>query len=224
MKKLSKDGSKHVTDEFFNTWIMIFGAVLSIIGAAFLIYFSLKEEKLWHLLAFAIYGGTLVNLFICSALHHGVDGSEKTEHLLRQLDYYAVFILIAGSFTPFCLIVLRNDLGFLILALVWAFAIIGIGLKAFIPKISKWIILSFYLGMGWLGVFLASPLYEKLSNGVFLILLGGIFFTVGAVIYYKEYPNPIPGKFGFHEIWHLHVLAGTACHFFVSYLYLLPYP
>lgn len=220
--KLSKDGSRHVTDEFYNTLIMIVGAILAVIGVSFLLFFSAKAHKPWHFFSFLIYGLGLINIFIMSALHHGINASERTEHILRQLDYFSVFLMIGGSFTPFCLIAMRNRLGLTVLAVVWVLAIAGIILKALIPDISKWIILPLYLGMGWMGALIALPLYQMISAAAGLILLGGYFYTAGSLVYFAEAPNPLPGRFGFHEIWHLHVLAGAASHFFVLYWYFLP--
>jgi len=223
-RPLSKDGSIHVTDEFYNTLFASVGAVLSTVGVFILISLSLSAHKIWHILSFSIYGAALLNLFVCSSLHHGVNGSEKTEHRLRQLDYFAIFLMIAGTFTPFCMIVLRTPLGLSVLGLVWLLAIVGILLKALNPTISKWVLASFFLGMGWLGAVIAWPLYQHISGGTgLLLMMGGVFYTLGAVIYYRESPNPIPGKFGFHEIWHLFVLAGASCHFLLMYYYLLPF-
>ena len=221
---LSKDGSVYVTDEFYNTLIAAIGAILSLVGIVLLLTSSLQNGKPRHIVAFLVYGATLLNLFVASALHHGINGSKQTEHLLRQLDYYAIFFMIAGTFTPFCLIVLRNSLGYSVLGLVWLLAIVGVVLKAKFPGLPKWVLAIFYLGMGWLGLLVAWPIYQRIPHGVILLILGGLFFSIGAIIYYLERPNPIPGRFGFHEIWHLFVLAGSGSHFALMYFYILPLP
>jgi len=221
---LSKDGSIHVTDEFYNTLISSLGAFLSFVGVLLLIYFSIQAHKPWHIVAFSIYGIALLKLFVFSALHHGVDGSEKTEHLLRQFDYYAIFLMIAGTMTPFCLILLKNPLGWSVLGLIWFLAIVGILLKMFFPALPKWLSTALYMGMGWLGLLIIHPLYLHIPQGLIFLILGGLLFTVGAIFFYLEKPNPFPGKFGFHEIWHLFVLGGAASHFCVMYFYLLPLP
>ena len=197
------------------------GALLALIGTAFLIHKAWLTHDPFHLWAFSIYGLSAITLFTCSALHHGIDGPPKTEHLLRQLDYFAIFFMIAGTFTPFCLILLRNPLGWTVLGLVWALTILGIALKAAYPNIPRWIMLSLYLGMGWLGALLAKPIYESVhESGLFFLVLGGLLFSVGGIIYGTEKPNPVPGRFGFHEIWHCFVLAGAAAHFWLIYRYL----
>jgi len=218
---LSKDGSVHVTDEFWNTAISAFGALLSLIGIAFLITRADSTKSSLIVLAFAIYGFGLVNMFVSSALHHGVNGSAKTNHRLKQYDYYAISLMIAGTFTPLCIVLLNSTFGWTVLALMWAFAALGIALKAIFPNVPRWLTTALFIAMGWMGLIILKPLYHALHwDGFSLLLLGGLFYTVGGLIYVLEKPNPIPGKFGFHEIWHCFVLAGAASHFFVMGLYL----
>lgn len=223
-KALSKDGSSRVTDEFYNTWIAALGAVLSLIGAVVIISMAVIGHKPWHVLSFSIYGLTLMSVFVTSALHHGVDGSKETNRLLNQLDYYAISLMIAGTFTPFCLIALRNTLGCSVLGLVWLLAILGIVLKLKYPHLPKRISTGLFILMGWLGLTIAYPLYQKTPWGLGMMVVGGLFFTIGAVVFTLERPNPVPGRFGFHEIWHLFVLAGAGSHFFAVSFCLLPLP
>lgn len=218
---LSKDGSIHVTDEVCNTVISALGALLSIIGSVFLVVRAQLDGNFWQMIAFLVYGFGLVCTFVFSALHHGVNGSPQTNHLLRQFDYFAIYIMIAGTFTPFCLVLLRNPLGWTVLGIVWGLAIMGIILKAFVPHVPKWVSLFMYIGMGWLSVVIINPLYQAVHwEGIFVLFLGGFFFTVGGLIYGLEKPNPFPGKFGFHEIWHCLVLCGAASHFYLMARYL----
>jgi hemolysin III len=224
IRKLSKDGSTRATDEFYNTLISLTGAGLALIGSIRLVWMAVAADKPWHIWSFSIYGVSLVCLFIASALHHGVDGSEKLNLRFRQIDYYAIFTMIAGTFTPFCLILFRNRLGYSVLGLVWFLAIFGIFLKAVFPHLPKWISTSLYLLMGWLAVVLVKAVYQAVPWGFVGLAVGGFFFSVGAVIFSIEKPNPVPGRFGFHEIWHLFVLAGAACHFAVIYFCLSPLP
>lgn len=219
---LSKDGSVHVTDEVYNTLISGLGALLAMAGIFLLVSEALISRSGADVFGFSIYGFGLISTFVSSALHHGVNGSPRVNHLLRQLDHFAIFLMIAGTFTPFCLILLQNSLGRTMLGLIWTLALLGIGVKAAVPSAPRWFTTSLYVGMGWLGVMLVKPVYQAIHwQGVSLLLLGGIFFTAGAAIYVLEKPNPFPGKFGFHEIWHGFVLAGAASHFFVIYFYLL---
>lgn len=222
MEALSKDDSTRVTDEFYNTWISALGAVLSLIGAVVIISIAAIDHKPWHVLSFSIYGVSMMSVFVTSALHHGVDGSEETNQLLHQLDYFAISLMIAGTFTPFCLIALRNTLGCSVLGLVWLLAILGIVLKLKFPDLPKRISTGLFIVMGWLGLAIAYPIYQKTPGGLGMMIVGGLFFTIGAVIFTLERPNPVPGRFGFHEIWHLFVLAGAGSHFFAVSFYLLP--
>lgn len=225
VRRLSKDGSVHVTDEVFNTLSASIGALLSVIGVGLLLYQAWTQDKMGHFWGLAVYGFGLVNLFLLSALHHGVNASPKTEHHLRQLDYFAIFIMIAGTMTPFCLIVLKKvTIGWVVFALLWILAVFGIAIKAVFPHVPRWLTTALYVGMGWLGALIFPAVCKLLPEGaVWLLVAGGLFYTVGAVLYYLEKPNPIPGRFGFHEIWHLCVLAGAGSHFFMMYFYLLPY-
>ncbi len=223
-KQLSKDGSIHVTDEFYNTLISGLGALFATLSVILLISQARYLHGPRHIIGFFIYGMTLITMFTTSALHHGVNGSDRTNHLLRQFDYFAIFVMIAGTFTPFCLILLQNSFGWSFLGIIWTLAVLGIGLKALFPHIPKWITLSIYIAMGWMGALLSKPVYLAISwKGLAWIFLGGVFFTVGGLIYGLEKPNPVPGRFGFHEIWHLFVFAGAASHFAVMYFFLLPY-
>lgn len=224
LRERSKDGSIHVTDEFYNTLISATAALFSLVGVIYLIYQSSSADKFWHVVSFSAYGFGILSVFISSALHHGVNSTEKVEHFLRQLDYFAISIMIAGTFTPFCLILLRESIGWKVFYTIWALAILGIVIYAFFPKVPKWITTGLFLLMGWLGVMIAQPVYIILHwEGVSWLVYGGIVYTVGALIYFFEKPNPFPGRFGFHEIWHLFVVGGAACHFYPMLVYLLPY-
>lgn len=223
-RALSKDGSVHVTDEVCNAWISGVGAVLSLIGTSFLLYPVILEGAWWHVVAFSIYCFGVLSVFVTSTLHHGFDGSAATDRFFRLVDYLAIYFKIAGTFAPFCLIVLKGAVGFTCLAVVWFVAFLGMMLKLFNPRLPRWVDMGFYIGMGWMGLFIVYPLFQVLPiNAILLLILGGVFFSGGSFIYYFEKPNPWPGRFGFHEIWHCHVLAGSICHFTLMYFYILPF-
>lgn len=223
LRTVSKDGSLHVTDERINTLVSGCGAGLSFIAVGYLVMASVIPYKPWHLLGFTIYGFTLINLFSISALHHGIDASPKLEYMFRQFDYFSIFLFIAGSFTPVCLVLVRHGTGFAILAMVWLSAIGGIALKALYPDIPKWVTNAMYVGMGWMGALYILPVFHKVGwEGILVFFIGGVLYTGGSFIYYFEKPNPVPGKFGFHEIWHFCVLAAAASHYFFMYFFILP--
>lgn len=215
---LSKDGSVHVTDEIYNTLISSLGAVLTLVGVAHLLWRSYLIGSAIHVLSFLVYGIGVLSVFVTSALHHGVNGSPRTNWILRQLDYFAIFLMIAGTFTPFCLLLVRSTLSVHVLELVWTLAAVAIASKAIYPALPKWVTLAAALGMGWLAVVLIKPVYAAIHlEGVVALAAGGLFFTGGGLIFGLEKPNPFPGKFGFHEIWHCCVLAGAASHFSIMY-------
>jgi len=216
---LSKDGSVHVTDEVYNTRISSLGATLALFGTLHLLWRSYAIGSSLHAFSFFIYGLGVLSVFVTSALHHGVDGSPRTNYVLRQLDYFAIFVMIAGTFTPFCLLLVKTTLGMQVLQLVWALAVVGIASKAIYPALPKWVTLALALGMGWLALALIEPVYAVIKlPGEIALGTGGLFFTVGGLIFGLEKPNPFPGRFGFHEIWHCCVLAGAASHFSIMYM------
>lgn len=216
---LSKDGSIHVTDEVYNTRIAALGAVLTFFGVGHLLWRSYAIGSQPHLLSFLVYGIGVLSVFVTSALHHGVDGSPRTNHLLRQLDYCAIFLMIAGTFTPFCVLVVKGTLGSRTLTLIWALAVLGIASKALYPQLPRWATVVITIGMGWLGLLIAEPVYRAIHlPGLVGMVVGGLVFTGGGLIFGLEKPNPVPGRFGFHEIWHCCVVVGAACHFAVMYL------
>jgi hemolysin III len=199
-------------------------SIFSLLGTVLLIVYSSTAAKPWHIVSFSIYGFSLVSLFLASTLHHGVTSSPRVEGLLRAVDYFAIYVLIAGTYTPICLVVLRGPLGWSVFGVCWAVGLAGIGLKAAIPSLPKWISLTLYSTMGWLGAAIALPVYRAVSlAGIGLILAGGVFYTVGAVIFSVEKPNPVPGRFGFHEIWHIFVILGALSHYAFMYAYVLPF-
>ncbi len=224
LPQFSKDGSIHVTDEVINTVTHMTGSIFSLLGMVLLIVFSAVEGKPWHIVSFSIYGLSLMLLFLASSFHHGLKLSQKANEIFRQFDYFAIFILIAGTYTPLCLVINRSPWGWSILGVVWTLAAIGITIKAVFPKIPGWVSHTLYISMGWVGAVLIVRSISLIGSiGFVLILSGGIVYTIGAGVYYFEKPNPVPGKFGFHEIWHLFVLTGAALHFIFMYFVVLPF-
>lgn len=219
----SKDGSIHVTDEVINTVTHLAGAIFSLLGTVLLIVFSATDGKVWHVVSFSIYGFSLITLFTASSLHHGLELKPKFNELFRLFDYLAIYLLIAGTYTPLCLVVQRNAWGWSLFGVVWALTALGITIKAVFPRLPRWVSHTFYICIGWVGAVLIVKSFGIIGmEGFLMILGGGILYTAGAVIYYLEKPNPVPGKFGFHEIWHLFVLAGAAMHYLFMYIVVMP--
>ena len=175
-----------------------------------------------NLLAMAIFMGSMILLYGASATYHSVDLTGRSLRIFRKLDHLMIFVLIAGSYTPVCLIVLGGKLGYTLLALVWGIAAVGMLIKAFWITCPKWFSSIIYISMGWVCVLVFGPLLNTLSTPAFLWLLaGGIIYTVGGVIYALKLPifNSKHKSFGSHEVFHLFVMGGSICHFIFMYLY-----
>ena len=175
-----------------------------------------------NFLAMAIFMGSMILLYGASATYHSVDLTGKSLRVFRKLDHMMIFVLIAGSYTPVCLIVLGGKLGYTLLALVWGIAAVGMIVKACWITCPKWFSSVIYIAMGWVCVLVFGPLLKALSTPAFLWLLaGGIIYTVGGVIYALKLPifNAKHKFFGSHEVFHLFVMGGSVCHFIFMYLY-----
>lgn len=175
-----------------------------------------------NLLAMAIFMGSMILLYGASATYHSVDLTGRSLRIFRKLDHMMIFVLIAGSYTPVCLIVLGGKLGYTLLALVWGIAAVGMLVKACWITCPKWFSSIIYIAMGWVCVLVFGPLLNTLSTPAFLWLLaGGIIYTVGGVIYALKLPifNSKHKFFGSHEVFHLFVMGGSICHFIFMYLY-----
>jgi hemolysin III len=163
--------------------------------------------------AFSVYGATLVLLYAASGLYHSLPLSERPLRALRTLDHIAIYFLIAGTYTPIALITLNNRLGWLLLGAVWLIALAGVPFKLFFLDAPVWISTGTYLVMGYLALIAVVPLAHAVSwSGLLWLISGGMAYTIGAVIYSCRRPDPLPW-FGHHEIWHILVLIGSACHF-----------
>jgi hemolysin III len=168
----------------------------------------------WQLAAFAVYGTTLIVLYGASTLYHLLPVSDRPLRALRTLDHIAIYFLIAGTYTPIALITLHSPLGWALLAAVWLIAVAGIPFKLFYLDAPVWVSTATYLAMGYLALVAVVPLARAVSiTGLLWLVAGGLAYTIGAVIYTQQRPDPFPGRFGHHEIWHLLVLTGSACHF-----------
>ena len=167
-----------------------------------------------ELVAFGVYGATLILLFGASTLYHTLTVPDRPGRALRTLDHIAIYFLIAGTYTPVALVTLRGPLGWTLLAAVWLIAIAGIPFKLFFLDAPVWLSTGTYLAMGYLALVAVVPIARAVSfRGLAWLIAGGLAYTVGAVVYARQRPDPFPGRFGHHEIWHLLVLAGSGCHF-----------
>ncbi len=170
-----------------------------------------------------IYGGTLVLLFSASATYHMLQASPRVLGVFRQLDHAAIYLLIAGTYTPFCYNMFTGFWQWGLLAIVWSLALLGASLKIFFMKVPRWVSTGMYLLLGWLVVIAIQEMLLKLPTGALAWLAaGGVLYTLGAVIYAAKLLNFVPGKFGFHEVWHIFVILGAAAHFVAVAVYVAP--
>jgi hemolysin III len=161
-----------------------------------------------------VYGVSLMALYAASSVYHLVRGGEALDRLLRRFDHCAIFLLIAGSYTPMLYAALEGAQRTVYLGIVWAIALGGIVMRIAWLGAPRWLYTAMYLGMGWIGVLEAGTFRRALPSDVIaLVVAGGLTYTAGAIIYALKRPNLIPGRFGFHELWHLFVLGASVCHF-----------
>lgn len=216
IKEHVKDPGSAIT-HFIGMLMAVFAAVPLIIKAA-------HEPERIYLVSIIIYAASLILLYAASTTYHTVDRSEKINTILKKIDHMMISVLIAGSYTPICLLVLKGKLGFTLLAIVWGIAIIGILIKAFWVYCPKWVSSVLYIGMGWTCVLAFTQILNSMSSAAFgWLLAGGIIYTIGGVIYALKLPifNLKHKDFGSHEIFHLFVMGGSACHFVVMYAFVL---
>ena len=204
-----KDPGSAIT-HFIGMLLAIFAAVPLLIKAA-------REPDHIYLISLTIYALSLILLYAASTTYHTFDLSEKANTILKKIDHMMIFILIAGSYTPICLITLKGRTGVILLSLVWGIALVGIILKAFWVFCPKWVSSILYIGMGWTCVLAFTQILNALSPAAFgWLLAGGIIYALKLPIFNNRHKN-----FGSHEIFHLFVMGGSMCHFIVMYAFVL---
>ena len=198
------------------------GMLMAMFAATPLILRAMRAPDTVHVISLSIFIVSMILLYAASTTYHTFDLSERTNKILKKLDHCMIFVLIAGSYTPICLIVLHGRTGLMLLALVWSIAILGIIFKLCWVTCPKWVSSVLYIAMGWVCVFVFGPLWNTLPHSAFLWLLaGGIIYTIGGVIYALKLPlfNSRHTFFGSHEIFHLFGMGGSLCHFIFMYHY-----
>jgi hemolysin III len=190
------------------------GAVLSVAALISLLYVAINNRDVWQIVSFSIFGASMILLYSASATYHLVNASEKVVKILQKIDHSMIFVLIAGTYTPICLTLLRGSLGYRLLTLIWSCAAAGIVMKMFFFNIPRLLYTGIYLIMGWIAVFVIVPLYRAGGSLPLLWLLaGGLMYTAGGVIYALKKPDILPGWLGFHEIFHIFVILGSTAHY-----------
>ncbi|MBN2478831.1 MAG: hemolysin III family protein [Parachlamydiales bacterium] len=207
-----------IKEEIFNSITHGLGVLLSIFALIFLVFQAVRYGTTRHVVSSAIFGSALIFMYLNSTLYHAIY-HETTKKIFRRLDHISIYLLIAGTYMPIALLVLKGPFGWTMFGLEWGLCLIGVIFKAvFGPKLS---ILSaiFYLFMGWAAVIAIKPLLQALSlQGIVFLFLGGLFYTLGIIFFALDKKVPY-----FHTIWHVFVLLGSFSHFLLVLLYVLPY-
>ena len=204
-----------------NGFTHFLAAVAAVIGSGILIYIG--RDSLIKIVALGVYGASLILLFATSATYHWVEAGPKTIANLRKLDHAAIFLLIAGTYTPICAIMFTGFWRWGILAIVWSLAVIGIIVKMFMMSAPRWLTAGIYVVMGWLSLLSIKEVLRALPAGALIGLgLGGVIYTLGAVVYVTKKLDFLPGRFGFHAVWHIFVILGALAHFISIAVYIAP--
>ena len=196
--------------------------MLTMIAAVPLLIKATMSHDRMHVMAMLIFIASMILLYGASTMYHAVNLTGKALKVFKKIDHMMIFVLIAGSYTPVCMLVLNREIGYPLLALVWTTAIVGMLMKMFWVTCPKWVSSVIYIAMGWECVLVFRPLLETLPTGAFLwLLVGGIIYTIGGVLYALKIPvlDRIHKYFGLHEIFHLFVMGGSFCHFMFMFLY-----
>ena len=199
------------------------GAMLSIAGLSLLIVFAALHGTAIHVVSFTIFGATMLLLYLASTLYHFICATnERAKRVFQIFDHIAIYLLIAGTYTPVALIVLPTGWGWTIFGLVWFIALLGTIIKATSMRVPAWVSLVLYLVMGWLIVIAFVPLTQTLEQGaLWWLTLGGIFYTVGSVFFALDKMVPRSKWFGMHEVFHVFVMLGSFAHFWMMIRYVV---
>lgn len=197
------------------------GVLLSLVALIFLVQKSIHLNNGIYIVASLIFGVSLILLYSASTIYHSI----KKPHLsglLKKIDHMMIFVLIAGTYTPICIISLNGAIGYTILLIIWTCAMLGIIFKMFWVNAPRWICSTIYVAMGWLIIIAVFPLSKALSAYALLwLIFGGTIYTLGAVIYATKWPKFKNKWFGFHEVFHIFVLLGSVCHFILIFNFVL---
>lgn len=187
-------------------------AILALIGLVILLIMTWGEEA--KLISSLIYGISLILLFAASATYHMTIAKPKVIAVLRKVDHAAIYLLIAGTYTPFCINAFSGFWKWGLLGIIWGLALIGIGIKVFLINVPRWVNAGVYLIMGWLVIAAMREMLNTLSPATLTwLIVGGLIYTLGAVIYITKKLDFKPGVFGFHEVWHIFVMLAAAAHY-----------
>lgn len=207
----------HRIEEWINSATHGLGAILSVIGTVALIVGASQLGDVWKIVSFSVFGASLILLYMASALYHGAR-SPALKTAFKTLDHCAIFLLIAGTYTPFLLVNMRGTTGWTLFAIIWSLALTGVVLKVIFKNRFKLARVGIYVAMGWLIIFASSDLVANLNEAsLYLMIAGGIIYTAGVAFYLADRTPYM------HAVWHLFVIGGSACHFSAVYFGVLPH-
>lgn len=203
-----------------NGFTHFIGAILALAGLILLIWETTHPIRVWHLISFTIYGTGMVSLYSISTLFHWLPIPDEDTSTFRKLDHIMIFVFMATTYTPFCLIPFRGAFGWSMLAAICAITVLGALFKIFWIHTPRWTCVTVYLCAGWFALAGVGPIVRTLQmEAILWLMTGGVLYTLGALIYASKRPNPWPKIFGFHEIFHVVVMLGSSAHFWVVYRY-----
>jgi hemolysin III len=207
--------------EPFSGFSHMLGAIISFFGLCLLLFVQLHTNNYnsYTLVSTVIFGISLILLYTASSVYHLTIAKDSIINLLRKIDHAMIFVLIAGTYTPICLILLETPIRYYMLSIIWSVAIMGILFKLYWINCPSWLSSSIYIAMGWMAIFIFNPLSKAISSkGLSILVLGGVLYTIGGVIYCLERKGK-HRTFGAHEIFHIFVLLGSITHYYFIYSY-----
>lgn len=209
--------------ELVSGYSHLLALLLSIAGLVVLVVESALDRNAWHVVGFAIFGASLILLYSASTMYHLLPLSEQRKVLFRRIDHIMIYILIAGTYTPVCLTVLRGPWGWSLFGVIWGLAGLGLAFKLAWLSAPRWLSTVLYVAMGWVALVAMVPIVEAVTwEGVAWMVAGGVWYTLGAATYVTKWPTLHPRHFTFHELFHLLVMAGSLAHFWFMYDFVLP--
>lgn len=200
------------------------GALLAVLGTVLLLLRThCFNGSAWQYVTFSIFGAAMIILYTASTLYHCINTTIPGRIALRKFDHASIYLLIAGTYTPICLVPLRGPWGWTLFGIIWGLALLGLTMTMLWLNTPRWVTAGIYIFMGWLAIIAIHPLVRVLTfKGLFWLLLGGVMYTIGGILYALKWPGRNNPKFGFHEIFHVFIVLGSVCHFLLMYRVIAP--
>lgn len=194
------------------------GIAMSVVALICLMFFAQKQGLVVsYTVSLAVFGGSMIALYTASTLYHSLRTGVKGRIALRKADHLMIYFLIAGTYTPLCIIALGGALGTALLCVIWALALIGCVINTIWIRLPRWLTSTIYIVMGWISVVAIYPLSKVIGFGVFWLIMGGVFYTIGGVLYAIKWPGKLNPRFGCHEVFHVFILLGSICHYIMMF-------